>query len=57
MQKWEYKTLLLDSNTVGWDFWKNQNPKILQELGNEGWELVGTLSSGDCLLIFKRPKQ
>lgn len=45
MQKWEYKKIV------------DCSEETLNKLGAEGWELVGTLSVGNCYLIFKRPKQ
>lgn len=61
MQRWEYKTV---DNTKGWVIHKvDKNPEEkLNELGKDGWELVGTIESpfgGDSsqttTLIFKRP--
>jgi uncharacterized protein DUF4177 len=49
MQKWEYKTV----EPRNWNTPERDN--ILNQLGNEGWELV--LMDGEYALIFKRPIQ
>lgn len=52
LTQWEYKTIKsLDI--------KESMDENLNKLGNEGWELTGTLSNenGDGRLLFKRPKQ
>ena len=47
MQKWEYETLDLGSDTLH---------KELNELGQQGWELVGVQAIGeDSYVICKRP--
>lgn len=46
-QKWEYK--LVTSNLITIDIMQD----ILNQLGNEGWELVATAPSG--AYVFKRP--
>ncbi|MHA2065162.1 MAG: hypothetical protein ACXABY_12370 [Candidatus Thorarchaeota archaeon] len=44
MQKWEYKTVKIFSQ---------QEPEgMLNELGNEGWEVVGQIAYN---IILKRP--
>ncbi len=56
-QRWEYKTFVLDAK-------KMNDPKYVQplnELGDQGWELVST-SPGNTVVsqmvyIFKRPKR
>ena len=68
MEKWEYK--IMSPEVKGW-ISKKIDPKaeqILNELGNEGWELVsitplaGNTSTawgagtGNFVLIFKRKK-
>ncbi|KTG08514.1 hypothetical protein AUR64_17695 [Haloprofundus marisrubri] len=61
MQRWEYKTLRIDSGFP--IFSSDTNPEVeLNELGDDGWELVDTIiatgSSGTETksLILKRPK-
>lgn len=49
MKKWEYKTLSIRYNLAGEEVLK------MNELGNEGWELVNTVVSGiGFKAIFKR---
>ncbi|WP_224335041.1 DUF4177 domain-containing protein [Haloprofundus halobius] len=62
MQRWEYKTRRIDSDLPL--FSSDTSPEVeLNELGDEGWELVDTIigsgSSGTETksLILKRPKQ
>ena len=70
MTKWEYKTmvvLLETTDTLGGVI-KGSHPKSaceadVQQLGEEGWELVGLTSvnlggsTKNLLLVFKRPKE
>ena len=48
MQKWEYKVF---NGRLG-----QLNDIVLNELGNEGWELVVASELGTPVIIFKRPK-
>lgn len=53
MQRWEYKMVTVDQATTG-------IMETLEQLGNEGWELVSTLPALDAeapqsRLVFKRP--
>ncbi len=65
MQQWEY--LFVDVARTGEIYSVNGQNVIYQkwlryvyanQLGNQGWELVGTVSSDSSIyqLIFKRPK-
>ncbi|MFA5792193.1 MAG: DUF4177 domain-containing protein [Candidatus Paceibacterota bacterium] len=69
MNKYEYKVISLHPTTKGWKALKIDSIMIeqtLNEIGNEGWELVSTtayildmtLGTGEAKLIFvfKRPK-
>jgi hypothetical protein len=71
MQKWEYLTLQLDysggratarsMNEQELRDWKRTPLYLLMnQLGGEGWELVGAvgyhISNGNIELCFKRPK-
>lgn len=66
MQKWEYLTLdfyeMRARQVNGHEFpnWKKISLfDYLNTLGNDGWEMVGTLTSNNYtfgLLFFKRPK-
>lgn len=52
--KWEYKisNAFLKADAMP------REERLLNELGEEGWELAGFTSGNSpyCLLIFKRPK-
>ena len=53
MEKWEYKVLSFDSNKTSRDIEKEIN-----NLGNEGWELVtATNSNGNKAIYLKRRKE
>ena len=64
MQKWEYRTIKLDTkgmlggilDTAAFD-------SLLNQLGSEGWELVATFdtnqsygASREAVAVFKRPR-
>jgi len=55
-QKWEYKIVNIEkafySNKAEQDI-----EKILNELGQEGWELVGYVTFKSYMLAMKRPIQ
>lgn len=68
MKKWEYKTLEFELDTSFWssttDFPNEAIQEQLNIFGNEGWELVNTVSNSEyhgqtskILLIFKRQKE
>jgi hypothetical protein len=56
MQKWEYKVLNVEKA-----FYSNKADeeieKILNEMGKDGWELVGYVTFKIHMLAFKRPVQ
>ena len=62
MQKWEYKTIMLQALILNRDA-KNNNQydvigQCLNIAGTDGWELVVTLdknNEGNVIAIFKRP--
>jgi hypothetical protein len=66
MQKWEYNWLVvprsLGKMKLGGQKGKVQAIDYVNELGNQGWELVGIEQSwpgaglSDYILFFKRPK-
>ncbi len=55
MQRFEYLTVYINSSgayQTADGTWKN-----MQELGEQGWELVSVVNdSGDLVAFFKRPK-
>ncbi len=68
MQKWEYRTFLMDPGAR--QMVPNQPtpgtekagapgdlPSVLNQLGEDGWELCGVVGQGErgSLMIFKRP--
>ncbi len=56
MQRFEYLTVYINSSgayQTADGTWKN-----MQELGEQGWELVSVVNdSGDLVAFFKRPKR
>jgi hypothetical protein len=70
MNKWEYKIISPEVEVKGWVNRKVclKEEQILNELGNDGWELVGIApfagnttvawgaGTGNFILIFKRLK-
>ena len=59
MDKWEYKVIKYSSEVKYLN--KNENSKILEQIGLEGWELCGVVpiivngyNAGHADLIFKR---
>ena len=56
MQKWEYKVVNVEKV-----FYSNKSDQLLEELlnemGQEGWELVGYVTFEIHMLAFKRPNQ
>lgn len=56
MQKWEYKIISVEKV-----FYTNnadkEIEKALNEMGKEGWELVGYVSFKTYMLALKRPIQ
>lgn len=53
MKKWEYQRVHCWTNEWQTKIWMNR----LNELGNEGWELVETYWDGDTVyLLVKREK-
>ena len=68
MQKWEYRTVTMDRDarqivvsqpTPGTEKAGTPGdlPSVLNQLGEDGWELCGVVSQGErgSLMIFKRP--
>lgn len=63
--KWEYKTYVLNAKTSFWGgkFKSESLDEVLNRFGDEGWELVNTVSSnhgyGDtrCIFLFLKEKQ
>ena len=62
MQKWEYKTIMLQALILNLDAkYNNQYDTIGQCFniaGTDGWELVATVdknNEGNVIFIFKRP--
>jgi hypothetical protein len=53
MQLWEYK--VLDEASAGGKLSSVEIQQVLNINGEEGWELVDTISKGEVLFIFKRP--
>ena len=57
MQKWTYKRVTFDIIEISEDPFE----KKLNELGEQGWELVSTFdrerggNSKECFVLFKRP--
>jgi hypothetical protein len=60
MQKWEYRVVLAKSGMLKTG---TNLTEQLNELGNEGWELIAVLNAGHSLgtnvnyFLLKRPKQ
>lgn len=62
MQRWEYRTLVVDAASDSW--WDGERQikspsqsATLDQLGADGWELVGSVSAGSYgRLYFKRPR-
>ena len=52
MDKWEYLTGSSRHSRVEIDAYPRKKEYELNELGQKGWELAGTFSTGD--VIFKR---
>ena len=61
MQKWEYNVRALRASDFKVDFEEDgrdaaaQIQKSLNEIGQHGWEFVGSVAT-EHFLIFKRPK-
>jgi hypothetical protein len=63
--KWEYKTVKVDTKGfAGGKFDENTFERLLNELGQQGWELVNTFdtnqnygASRHVIAILKRPKE
>ena len=62
-RKWEYKSLYIDRDTyikgmLGKTFRPEELENDFNELGSEGWELVGVAfndgAGGDSVVVFKR---
>lgn len=51
--KWEYKTIRID----GYVYSRSTKDAVFNNLGEEGWEMVGFALGSDCDFIFKRVKE
>jgi len=55
--EWEYNTVRIDTSS----FYSSKGDKILNEQGEEGWELVSApiidINHRELLFIFKRPRE
>lgn len=59
VQQWDYKTINPSESYAGVEILSQDPEKVLNELGDEGWELVETVEEGvgkSKYLVFKRPK-
>ena len=51
--KWEYKTIRID----GYVYSCSTKDAVFNNLGEEGWEMVGFDLGSECDFIFKRVKE
>lgn len=59
VRKWDYKTINPSESFAGIDMLSKDPESALEELGDDGWELVETIEESigrTKYLIFKRPR-